>query len=169
MNPATKTPIPLEAIFCKEMTRRETTSDRFVKILDGVSETYRTWRLTPIYRARSLEKALKTSAKIYNKYEGVSPTESHKQNTAIPQAYYNNREGVKSLTTETVTGQEAVEQMAMADEYPDMVIGCVARETVIDESLECKRTGTGKTIFTFLSGHGVLDMKAYESFLDGRL
>ena len=101
MNPATKEPIPpeaLEAIFCKEIIRQETTSERFVKIPDEVREAYRIWRPTPMYRAHRLEKVLKTPAKIYYKYEGVSPTGSHKPNTAVPQAYYNSREGVKRLT-----------------------------------------------------------------------
>ena len=108
LNPATKEPIPpdaLGAIFCKEIIRQETTSERFVRIPDEVREAYRIWRPTPMYRALRLEKMLKTPARIYYKYEGVSPTGSHKPNTAVPQAYYNNREGVKRLTTETGAGQ----------------------------------------------------------------
>jgi len=76
-----------------------------VKIPDEVREAYRLWRPTPVIRARRLEKLLKTPARIYYKYEGVSPTGSHKPNTAIPQAYYNAREGVEKLTTETGAGQ----------------------------------------------------------------
>lgn len=108
MNPATKEPIPPEAlgaIFCKEIIRQETTSERFVKIPDEVREAYRIWRPTPMYRARRLERLLKTPARIYYKYEGASPTGSHKPNTAVPQAYYNSREGVERLTTETGAGQ----------------------------------------------------------------
>ena len=66
---------------------------------------YRQWRPTPLYRARRLEKALETPARIYYKYEGVSPTGSHKPNTAVAQAYYNKQEGVTRLTTETGAGQ----------------------------------------------------------------
>ena len=76
-----------------------------MKIPDEVREAYRLWRPTPVIRARRLEKLLKTPARIYYKYEGVSPTGSHKPNTAIPQAYYNAREGVEKLTTETGAGQ----------------------------------------------------------------
>jgi tryptophan synthase beta chain len=70
-----------------------------------VREIYRQWRPSPLYRARRLEKALGTPAKIYYKYEGVSPTGSHKPNTAVPQAYYNAKEGVKRIITETGAGQ----------------------------------------------------------------
>jgi len=76
-----------------------------VNIPDEVREAYRLWRPSPVYRARRLERLLKTPARIYYKYEGVSPTGSHKPNTAVPQAYYNVREGVKRLTTETGAGQ----------------------------------------------------------------
>ena len=68
-------------------------------------EVYRHWRPTPLFRARRLEKALRTPAKIYYKYEGVSPAGSHKPNTAVPQAFYNKQAGVKKLATETGAGQ----------------------------------------------------------------
>ncbi len=108
LDPATGQPIGLEAlepIFCKEIIRQEVTTERRVKIPDEVREAYRLWRPTPVYRARRLEKLLKTPARIYYKYEGVSPPGSHKPNTAVAQAYYNAREGVKRLTTETGAGQ----------------------------------------------------------------
>jgi tryptophan synthase beta chain len=108
LDPATGQPIGLEAlepIFCKEIIRQEVTTERRVKIPDEVREAYRLWRPTPVYRARRLEKLLKTPARIYYKYEGVSPPGSHKPNTAVAQAYYNAREGVERLTTETGAGQ----------------------------------------------------------------
>ncbi|MCJ7573751.1 TrpB-like pyridoxal phosphate-dependent enzyme [Candidatus Bathyarchaeota archaeon] len=108
LDPATREPVKpeaLSAIFCKEILRQEVTRERFVPIPDEVREAYRLWRPTPMFRARRLEKALKTPAKIYYKYEGVSPPGSHKPNTAVPQAYYNAREGVGRLTTETGAGQ----------------------------------------------------------------
>src|SRR6185436_2551861 len=70
-----------------------------------VRNIYRQWRPSPLYRARRLEEALDTPAKIYYKYEGVSPSGSHKPNTAVPQAFYNKQEGVKRITTETGAGQ----------------------------------------------------------------
>jgi tryptophan synthase beta chain len=71
----------------------------------AVLDVYKLWRPTPLYRAHRLEKALNTPARIYYKYEGVSPAGSHKPNTAVPQAYYNAAEGTKRLTTETGAGQ----------------------------------------------------------------
>jgi tryptophan synthase beta chain len=79
--------------------------DREVEIPEPVRDVYRQWRPSPLYRARKLERVLDTPAKIYYKYEGVSPTGSHKPNTAVPQAFYNQQEGVKRLTTETGAGQ----------------------------------------------------------------
>jgi len=79
--------------------------DRFVQIPEEVRDVYRLYRPTPMYRARGLEKALKTPAKIYYKYEGVSPPGSHKPNTAVAQAYYNMKAGTERLFTETGAGQ----------------------------------------------------------------
>ncbi|MEM3737230.1 MAG: TrpB-like pyridoxal phosphate-dependent enzyme [Candidatus Bathyarchaeia archaeon] len=108
INPATKEPINpsvLERVFSKELIRQEVSQERWIPIPDEVREFYRLWRPTPLYRALRLEKALKTPAKIYYKYEGVSPPGSHKPNTAIAQAYYNMKEGRERLTTETGAGQ----------------------------------------------------------------
>ncbi len=108
INPATGEPVKpqdLEAIFPKEIVRQEVSSDRFVTIPEEVREVYSIWRPTPLVRASRLERALKTPARIYFKYEGVSPPGSHKPNTAVAQAYYNLREGVERLTTETGAGQ----------------------------------------------------------------
>ena len=98
-------PRALEALFPKELLRQEMSGERFVQIPEEIRDVYRLYRPTPMYRARGLEKALKTPARIYYKYEGVSPPGSHKPNTAVAQAYYNMREGVERLTTETGAGQ----------------------------------------------------------------
>ncbi len=108
INPSTGkplTPEDLEPIFAKELIRQEMSSDRWIPIPEEVLEVYRIWRPTPLIRATRLEEYLKTPAKIYFKYEGVSPPGSHKPNTAVAQAYYNMREGVERLTTETGAGQ----------------------------------------------------------------
>jgi tryptophan synthase beta chain len=88
-----------------ELIRQEMSTDRYIDIPQEVREILTLWRPSPLYRARRLEAALKTPAKIYYKWEGVSPPGSHKPNTAIPQAYYNRQEGVERLATETGAGQ----------------------------------------------------------------
>jgi len=98
-------PKALEAIFPKALLRQEVSGDRFIQIPEKVRDVYRLWRPTPLIRATRLERALKTPARIYYKYEGVSPPGSHKANTAVAQAYYNMREGTERLTTETGAGQ----------------------------------------------------------------
>ncbi len=95
----------LAPLFPMALIGQEVATEREIEIPDEVREVYRQWRPTPLYRARRLEKALDTPARIYYKYEGVSPTGSHKPNTAVPQAYYNKAEGVKRLATETGAGQ----------------------------------------------------------------
>ncbi len=99
------TPKDLSPLFPMELIRQEMSMERYIPIPEEVREIYTLWRPTPLYRAKRLEKALKTKAKIYYKWEGVSPAGSHKPNTAIPQAYYNMKEGVERLTTETGAGQ----------------------------------------------------------------
>lgn len=108
IHPATKKPIgpkDLSAIFPMGLIEQEVASDRFIRIPDELMDIYRLWRPTPLFRARRLERALGTPARIYYKYEGASPVGSHKLNTSIAQAYYNKKEGVKRLTTETGAGQ----------------------------------------------------------------
>src|ERR671920_995265 len=108
LNPATREPVGPEAfapIFPEEIIRQEVTAEPHVSIPEEVREIYALWRPTPLFRARRLERHLDTPAHIYYKYEGVSPTGSHKPNTAVPQAYYNREEGVRRLTTETGAGQ----------------------------------------------------------------
>ncbi|RUT04801.1 tryptophan synthase beta chain [Dulcicalothrix desertica PCC 7102] len=99
------TPGDLEPLFPMQLIEQEVSTERFIEIPEQVQSIYRQWRPTPLYRARRLEKALDTPAKIYYKYEGTSPAGSHKPNTAIPQAYYNKIAGTKRLTTETGAGQ----------------------------------------------------------------
>uniref|UniRef100_A0A7J3X667 Tryptophan synthase beta chain n=1 Tax=Thermofilum pendens TaxID=2269 RepID=A0A7J3X667_THEPE len=108
LNPATGDPLPPEAferLFPRELVKQEFSGERFIPIPEELLEVYRLWRPTPLIRAEKLERALKTPARIYYKYEGVSPPGSHKPNTALAQAYYNAREGVERLTTETGAGQ----------------------------------------------------------------
>ncbi len=98
-------PDDLRHIFPMELIRQEMSTERYIDIPEEVREILTLWRPSPLYRARRLEAALKTPAKIYYKWEGVSPPGSHKPNTAIPQAYYNREEGVERLATETGAGQ----------------------------------------------------------------
>ncbi|WP_395106115.1 TrpB-like pyridoxal phosphate-dependent enzyme [Actinomadura sp. SCN-SB] len=108
LHPGTRQPIgpdDLAPLFPMELIEQEVSTDRFVTIPDEVREIYRLWRPTPLIRAERLERALRTPARIYLKYEGVSPVGSHKTNTAVPQAFYNARQGVRRLTTETGAGQ----------------------------------------------------------------
>jgi len=108
LDPRTNEPLApdaLRALFPQACVEQEVATDRFVDIPEPVQEVYRRWRPTPLQRAVALEQALKTPARIYFKYEGASPTGSHKTNTAVAQAYYNAVEGTKNLTTETGAGQ----------------------------------------------------------------
>src|SRR5690606_36283455 len=88
-----------------DLIAQEVTPERYVDIPGEVLDVYKLWRPTPLYRARRLEKALDTPARIYFKYEATSPAGSHKPNTAVPQAYYNAKAGIRKLTTETGAGQ----------------------------------------------------------------
>src|SRR4051795_7462582 len=108
LHPGTMQPVgpdDLAPLFPMELIGQEVTTDRYVDIPGAVLDVYRLWRPSPLYRAHRLEKALDTPAHIYFKYEGVSPAGSHKPNTAVPQAYYNAKEGTRRLTTETGAGQ----------------------------------------------------------------
>ncbi|MEU4250705.1 TrpB-like pyridoxal phosphate-dependent enzyme [Amycolatopsis sp. NPDC026612] len=108
LHPGTREPVgpdDLAPLFPQALIAQEVTTDRYVDIPEEVREVYRLWRPSPLFRARRLEKVLGTPARIYYKYEGVSPVGSHKPNTAVPQAFYNAAEGVTRLTTETGAGQ----------------------------------------------------------------
>ena len=108
LHPGTKEPIGPEALaplFPMELIMQEVSAEKYIEIPEEIRDVYKLWRPTPLFRAYNLEKALDTPAKIYYKYEGVSPSGSHKPNTAVAQAYYNKKEGVKRITTETGAGQ----------------------------------------------------------------
>ncbi|MFT7598583.1 MAG: tryptophan synthase beta chain [Acidimicrobiales bacterium] len=92
-------------LFPMELIMQEVSQERYIDIPGEVLDVLRIWRPSPLFRARGLEKLLDTPAKIFYKYEGVSPAGSHKPNTAVPQAYYNAKAGIKKLTTETGAGQ----------------------------------------------------------------
>ena len=108
LHPGTLKPVgpdDLSPLFPMALIGQEVSQEREIEIPEPVREIYKQWRPSPLYRARRLEKALDTTAKIYYKYEGVSPTGSHKPNTAVAQAFYNKEEGTKKITTETGAGQ----------------------------------------------------------------
>ena len=108
LNPQTKEPVTpefLSVLFPMELIQQEVSTERYIEIPEEVREIYKLWRPTPLIRARRLEQALDTPAHIYFKHEGTSAAGSHKPNTAVAQAYYNKKEGVKALTTETGAGQ----------------------------------------------------------------
>jgi tryptophan synthase beta chain len=108
LHPGTKQPVgpdDLTPIFPMALIEQEVTTERWIDIPEEVLDIYALWRPSPLYRAHRLEAALGTPAKIYYKYEGVSPAGSHKPNTSIPQAYYNKAAGIKRIATETGAGQ----------------------------------------------------------------
>lgn len=108
LHPGTGQPIgpaDLAPLFPMAIIMQEVSQERYIDIPEEVLDIYKLYRATPLYRARRLEKLLDTPARIFYKYEGVSPVGSHKANTALPQAYYNKAEGVKRLATETGAGQ----------------------------------------------------------------
>jgi tryptophan synthase beta chain len=108
ISPATgkiATPQELSRIFPMELIKQEVSTDRYIDIPEEIQDIYRTWRPSGLHRAYQLEKALDTPAKIFYKYEGTSPAGSHKGNTAVAQAYYNKKEGIKRIATETGAGQ----------------------------------------------------------------
>jgi tryptophan synthase beta chain len=122
LHPGTKEPIgpdDLSAIFPMGLIMQEVSQERYIEIPEEVLEIYSLWRPSPLYRAYNREKELGTPAKIYYKNEGVSPAGSHKPNTAVAQAYYNKKEGIKRLSTETGAGQWGC-SLALACNYFDM-------------------------------------------------
>jgi tryptophan synthase beta chain len=119
LHPGTRQPIGAEdllPLFPLELIKQEVSPERWIEIPEEVQDIYRIWRPTPLVRATRLEKLLDTPAKIYYKNESVSPAGSHKPNTAVPQAYYNYKEGVKKMTTETGAGQWG-SALAFATQY----------------------------------------------------
>ncbi|HOU30016.1 MAG TPA: TrpB-like pyridoxal phosphate-dependent enzyme [Bacteroidales bacterium] len=108
LHPATRQPLSpedLAAVFPMELIKQEVSTERYIDIPDEVLDLYKTYRPSPLYRAINLERKLGTKSKIYYKYEGNNYSGSHKANTAIAQAYYNKKEGIRRITTETGAGQ----------------------------------------------------------------
>lgn len=124
LHPGTGQPVgpdDLAPLFPMALILQEVSTERYIEIPEPVRQVYLQWRPSPLYRARRLEKALDTPARIYYKYEGVSPVGSHKPNTAVAQVFYNKQEGVKKLSTETGAGQWG-SALAMAGAFFDMEI-----------------------------------------------
>ncbi len=124
LHPGTKQPVgpdDLAPLFPMALIMQEVSTERYIEIPDPVRRVYAQWRPSPLFRARRLEQALDTPARIYYKYEGVSPVGSHKPNTAVAQAFYNKEEGVKKLSTETGAGQWG-SALAMAGAFFNMDI-----------------------------------------------
>ncbi len=124
LNPATLEPVTpdfLSVLFPMEVIMQEISTERYIEIPEEVREIYKLWRPTPLMRAARLEKALGTPAHIYYKYEGTSPSGSHKSNTAVPQAFYNKIAGTKALTTETGAGQWG-SALSMAGKFFDLPV-----------------------------------------------
>jgi tryptophan synthase beta chain len=122
IHPATHEAVGPEALaplFPMALIQQQVSTERYIPIPEEVLDAYKLWRPTPLYRAHRLEKALQTPARIYYKYEGVSPAGSHKPNTAVAQAHYTKAEGVKRLTTETGAGQWG-SALAMACNFYDL-------------------------------------------------
>jgi tryptophan synthase beta chain len=108
LHPGTKEPVTpdlLAPLFPEPLIMQEVSTDEWIDVPGEVIDVYKLWRTTPLHRATRLERALETPARIYYKYEGVSPAGSHKPNTAIPQAFYNKRSGARRISTETGAGQ----------------------------------------------------------------
>src|SRR5438477_5200166 len=108
LHPGTKEPVTpdlLAPLFPEALIRQEMSTDEWVDIPGAVLDIYRLWRPSPLHRATRLERELDTPARIYFKYEGVSPAGSHKPNTAVAQVYYNKQAGTKRIATETGAGQ----------------------------------------------------------------
>ncbi|RLD73518.1 MAG: TrpB-like pyridoxal phosphate-dependent enzyme, partial [Bacteroidetes bacterium] len=108
LHPGTKQPLgpeDLTPLFPMELIKQEVSQEKWIDIPEEVMDIYKLWRPSPLIRARNFEKLLDAPVRIYYKNESVSPAGSHKPNTAVPQAYYNYKEGVKKITTETGAGQ----------------------------------------------------------------
>ena len=124
LNPQTLEPVTpefLSVLFPMDLIMQEVSAERYIEIPEEVQEIYKLWRPTPLIRARRLEKALDTTAHIYFKHEGVSPSGSHKPNTAVAQAFYNKISGTKALTTETGAGQWG-SALSMAGKFLDIPV-----------------------------------------------
>src|SRR5215510_8753212 len=124
LHPGTKQPVTpddLSPLFPMALILQEVSTERYIEIPEPVRQVYLQWRPSPLFRSWRLEKELDTPARIYYKYEGVSPVGSHKPNTSVPQVFYNKQEGVQKLTTETGAGQWG-SALAMAGAFFDVDI-----------------------------------------------
>jgi tryptophan synthase beta chain len=124
LHPVTLEPVTpdfLSALFPMELILQEISQERFIQIPEEVREIYKLWRPTPLIRARRLEQVLRTPAHIYYKYEGASPSGSHKSNTAVAQAFYNKISGTRAMTTETGAGQWGT-ALAMACKFFELTL-----------------------------------------------
>jgi tryptophan synthase beta chain len=124
LHPVTLEPVTpdfLSALFPMDLILQEISQERYIQIPEEVREIYKLWRPTPLIRARRLEKVLGTPAHIYYKYEGVSPSGSHKSNTAVAQAFYNKISGTRAMTTETGAGQWGT-ALAMACKFFELTL-----------------------------------------------
>ena len=124
LHPVTLEPVTpdfLAALFPMDLILQEVSTERYIEIPEEVREIYKLWRPTPLIRARRLEKALGTPAHIYYKYEGASPSGSHKSNSAVAQAYFNKISGTHAMTTETGAGQWGT-ALAMACKFFDLTL-----------------------------------------------
>ncbi|MBP7496810.1 MAG: TrpB-like pyridoxal phosphate-dependent enzyme [Bacteroidales bacterium] len=136
LHPATKQPIEpqdLSPLFPMELIKQEVATDKYIDIPEEIQDIYKIWRPSPLHRAYNLEKLLDTPAKIYYKNESVSPAGSHKPNTAIPQAYYNYKEGIRVMTTETGAGQ-----WGSALSYATQIFGISLKVFMVKTSYESK-------------------------------
>lgn len=124
LHPGTKQPVTpddMAPLFPMALIQQEVSTERYIEIPEPIRQVYMQWRPSPLYRARRLEKVLDTPARIYYKYEGVSPVGSHKPNTAVAQAFYNKEEGIQKLSTETGAGQWG-SALAMAGAFFNMEV-----------------------------------------------
>ncbi|MGC8746860.1 MAG: TrpB-like pyridoxal phosphate-dependent enzyme [Candidatus Saccharicenans sp.] len=152
LNPATRQPLnpsDLEAIFPKSFIAQEISTERYIPIPSPVLEAYSVFRPTPLVYASRLQKYLNTPARIFYKYEGVSPTGSHKTNTALMQAYLANQDGISTLTTETGAGQ-----WGSALSYAGSIFGVRARVYMVRASFRQK---PGRRIMMELFGGEVME------------
>jgi tryptophan synthase beta chain len=154
-NPITKEPLTpdfLSALFPMEIIMQEVSTERWIEIPEEVQDVYSTYRPTALHRAYRLEKALDTPAKIFYKYEGTSQAGSHKPNTAIAQAYYNKKEGIKRITTETGAGQWG-SALAMGCAFFDIELKVKTLPAYLDGNLGCQLCPQPQPGYQSRAGH----------------
>ncbi|GJZ29215.1 retrotransposon protein, putative, ty1-copia subclass [Tanacetum coccineum] len=163
-------PQDLSHLFPNELIKQETSSEQFIVIPDEVVDIYRLWCPTPVIRAKRLEKLLDTPARIYYKYEGVSPAGSHKPNTAVPQGVWDFLLStyLLSIIKELSSFEWAIKfarlEGLIPTPEPTHVIAAAIRE-----ALHCKESGESKVILMVMCGHGHFNLPAYEKYLQGAM